>query len=50
MSKYKFVTKNGTNVSACETDDEQKAWKWISQTKKLTIEQAQKLYTITKIN
>lgn len=49
MGKYKFVTKNGFNVSACETDNEEKAWKWIAKTKKLTVNQAKDLYNILKL-
>ena len=29
MARFKFTTKNGTHVTACETDDESNAWKWI---------------------
>tara|TARA_R110001632_G_scaffold200113_1_gene322732 strand:+ start:384 stop:539 length:156 start_codon:yes stop_codon:yes gene_type:complete len=49
MGKYKFVTKNGSNAFACETDSEQKAWEWIAKTKRLTIKQAKDLYNILKL-
>ena len=49
MARFKFTTKNGTHVAACETDDEGKAWKWIAQTKQLTITQALNLYNIIKL-
>jgi hypothetical protein len=49
MARFKFITKNGTQISACETDDENKAWAWICQIKKLTIDQAKDLYKIIKI-
>lgn len=50
MSKFKFTTNNGVNVSACETDSEEKAWLWISKVKDLTIKQSKGLYKIEKIN
>tara|TARA_R110002072_G_scaffold128_1_gene834 strand:- start:2950 stop:3102 length:153 start_codon:yes stop_codon:yes gene_type:complete len=50
MSKFKFTTKSGTKVSACETDTTEKAWEWVAATKQLTIKQAKDLYNITKIN
>ena len=49
MDKFKFETKNGTHVAACETSTVEKAWAWICSTKKLNIKQAKNLYTITKI-
>jgi hypothetical protein len=50
MSKYKFKTQQGGDVSACEAISKSKAWAWIAAVKQLTLEQAKKLYTITKIN
>ncbi len=50
MAKFKFETKNGSYISGCQTNTEELAWKWIAQTKQLSIEQAKKLYNITKIN
>ena len=49
MARFKFTTKNGTHVTACETDDESNAWKWIAQIKQLTIKQAIDLYNIIKL-
>jgi hypothetical protein len=49
MARFKFTTKGGTKVSACETLNESNAWKWIAQTKRLTIEQAKDLYNIIKL-
>lgn len=49
MAKYKFETHGGSSVNACETDSEEKAWKWIAQTKQLSVEQAKELYKISKI-
>jgi len=49
MAKYKFTTKGGTQIIACETDSENKAWEWVSQTKQLTIKQAKDLYNIIKL-
>ena len=49
MAKFKFETKNGNHVAACETTTIDKAWAWICSTKKLNIDQAKDLYTITKI-
>lgn len=50
MSKFKFTTKTGTHVSACETDTKEKAWLWISKIKDLSLEQSKGLYNIEKIN
>lgn len=49
MARFKFTTKSGTKISACETSDESKAWKWIAQTKQLTVNQAKNLYNILKL-
>jgi len=50
MSKFKFTTKNGTHVSACETNTEEKAWLWISKVKDLTLKQSKDLYNIEKLD
>ncbi len=50
MSKFKFTTKNGTHVSACETNAEEKAWLWISKVKNLTLKQSKDLYNIKKLD
>ena len=49
MAKFKFETKNGSYVSGCQTDTEELAWRWIAQTKQLTITQALNLYNIIKL-
>ena len=49
MARFKFTTKNGAQISACETDTEARAWEWICKTKDLTIKQAKSLYDIAKI-
>lgn len=49
MIKFKFETRNGIYVSACESKSEQNAWQWLAETKKLTIKQAKDLYHIIKI-
>lgn len=49
MAIFKFTAKSGTHVTACETSDESKAWKWIAQTKRLAINKVKDLYNITKI-
>ncbi len=49
MARFKFTTKHGTKVSACETLNEANAWKWIAQIKRLSIDQAKNLYNIIKL-
>ncbi len=50
MAKFKFETKSGSYVSGCQTDTENLAWRWIAQTKQLSVKQAKELYNITKID
>ena len=50
LTKAKFTTKNGTHVSACETNTEEKAWLWISKVKDLTLKQSKDLYNIKKLD
>ena len=49
MVRFKFTTKNGTYITACEASNENDAWKWVSQTKRLTINKVKYLYNIIKI-
>lgn len=50
MSTFKFTTKAGSTILACEATNEAKAWEWIKAVKRLTLLQAKNLYNITKIN
>lgn len=50
MDKFSFETKTGLRLAICISDSIENTWKWVVKTKKLTLEQAQKLYNIKKIN
>tara|TARA_R110002074_G_scaffold315256_1_gene485586 strand:+ start:321 stop:473 length:153 start_codon:yes stop_codon:yes gene_type:complete len=50
MSTFKFTTKAGSPILACEASNADKAWEWIKTVKQLTLLQAKNLYNITKIN
>ena len=45
MTKFQFCIKEDCTI-ACEAISEENAWKWLAETKNLTIEQVKKLYKI----
>ena len=49
MIKFKFCIKDDCRT-ACQAKSEKLAWEWLSATKKLSVKQVKKLYTIVQEN
>ena len=45
MKRFQFCVNKDCNI-ACEAVSEEKAWQWLSETKKLTIKQCKTLYKL----
>jgi len=49
MTHFKFKTVNGIPILKCHSESESDAWIFLSETKRLAIDEVKKLYVIEKI-